>query len=192
MKILLHICCAVCATTCVERLREEGYEVSGFFYNPNIHPEEEYSRRLEETNRLSRTMGFSLIVGDYDTDNWSRQIRGWEKEPEGGRRCSECFRLRLERTKKMTDEKGISAFITTLTLSPHKSAQLINEIGRDIGNNKFLVRDLKKQDGFKRAQQLSKQYNLYHQNYCGCLYSLRKRQENDRIYQKACTIRNKS
>lgn len=171
MKVLLHICCAVCATLCVERLRQEGYQVCGYFYNPNIHPEEEYLRRLEETKKLSGTMGFPLIVGDYDTDEWSGQVKGWEKEPEGGRRCSECFRLRLERTEKIADDQGMPSFTTTLTVSPHKNAQMINEIGQSIGNNLFLVRDFKKQDGFKRAQQLSKQHNLYHQDYCGCIYS---------------------
>ncbi|NQT00137.1 MAG: epoxyqueuosine reductase QueH [Candidatus Omnitrophica bacterium] len=171
MKVLLHICCAVCAAPCVERLRQENHRVSGYFYNPNIQPEAEHHRRLQDTQRLAREMDFPLIAGDYDTDKWLSQIKGWEQEPEGGRRCSECFNLRLERTKEMLKQKVIEAFTTTLTISPHKNAQLINEIGQRIGGDSFLARDFKKQNGFKRAQELSKQHQLYHQDYCGCLYS---------------------
>lgn len=171
MKILLHICCAVCATACVERLREEGHQLCGFFYNSNIQPPGEYLKRLQQTEELARQQDFPLIVGDYDVHQWSLRTKGWEKEPEGGKRCAECFHLRLEETAGVTKEKGFSAFTTTLTLSPHKDSKVINEIGRNVGNNLFLARDFKKQNGFKRAQELSKQYNLYHQDYCGCIFS---------------------
>ncbi len=174
MKILLHICCAVCATSCVERLRQEGYEVCGYFYNPNIQPRQEYLRRLQEVQRLSRAEKFSLIVGDYDLPEWSLRIQGLELEPEGGKRCAECFRLRLESAAKLAREKGYSCFTTTLTVSPHKSAQTINEIGRSVSEDLFLARDFKKRDGFKRAQELSREHALYHQDYCGCIYSLNK------------------
>lgn len=172
MKVLLHICCAVCATYCLQRLRQEGYEVSGYFYNPNIQPEEEYLRRLRETRKLARAENFPLIVGDYNLDDWFAQIKGWEKEPEGGRRCLRCFSLRLKKAAEVAKKKSFSAFTTTLTISPHKNAQAINETGGNIGKGLFLPRDFKKQDGFKRTQELSKQYNFYHQDYCGCIYSL--------------------
>lgn len=172
MKVLLHICCAVCASACLERLRQEGHEVSGYFYNPNIQPKEEYEKRLQETKRLAQRENLALIVGDYDADAWFKRIKGREEEPEGGTRCAECFTLRLSKTLEVARERGFNGFTTTLTVSPHKNAQTINTIGEDIGPGLFLARDFKKQDGFKRAQELAKQYNLYHQDYCGCIYSL--------------------
>lgn len=177
MKILLHVCCAVCVAYCSEKLRQEGHEVTGFFYNPNIQPPGEYLKRLEEAEQLARGQNFPLIVGDYNLDAWSRRIKGWEKEPEGGKRCLQCFGLRLEATAKVAKEKGFSAFTTTLTVSPHKNAELINEIGSDIANGLFLARDFKKQDGFKKTQELARKYNLYHQDYCGCTYSLKEKQQ---------------
>ncbi len=170
---MLHICCAVCAAACVERLRQEGHEVSGYFYNPNIQPPPEYQKRLQETERLSRQQCFPLIVEEDGIGQWQSRIKGLEGEPEGGRRCAGCFSLRLEKTAQLAAEKGFSAFTTTLSVSPHKNSRTINEIGRNVGGGLFLARDFKKQDGFKRAQELSRQYELYHQNYCGCIYSLR-------------------
>jgi predicted adenine nucleotide alpha hydrolase (AANH) superfamily ATPase len=184
MKVLLHICCAVCAASCVERLRKEGHEVSGFFYNPNIQPPGEYLKRLQEIEELARKENFPLIVGDYDIHNWSVRIEGLEDESEGGRRCTECFTLRLENAAHMAQEKGFQAFTTTLTVSPHKDSQRINKIGKDISNGLFLLQDFKKKDGFKRTQELAKKYSLYRQNYCGCIYSLNKRQENGRLHKK--------
>lgn len=171
MKVLLHICCAVCATWCVEKLRQQGYQLTGYFYNPNIQPQEEYLKRLVEVKRLAKLESFPLIFDNYDTDEWFGQIKGLELEPEGGRRCAGCFRLRLERTLGLARERGFPYFTTTLTVSPHKNAQVINEIGEAIGNGLFLARDFKKQDGFKKAQALARDYNLYRQNYCGCVYS---------------------
>lgn len=185
MRVLLHVCCAVCASSCVERLRQQGHEVSGYFYNPNIQPQEEYLKRLQEVRRLAEGEGFPLIVDDYDVDEWFLRIKGLEAEAEGGKRCARCFRLRLEKTARAAKEKGFTAFTSTLTISPHKNAQMINEIGRDIGNGLFLVRDFKKQDGFKRAQELARHYNLYHQNYCGCVYS------NDKLHKETCSSRDK-
>jgi predicted adenine nucleotide alpha hydrolase (AANH) superfamily ATPase len=190
MKVLLHICCAVCATCCVERLRQEGHEVSGYFYNPNIQPQEEYLRRLKETKKLASRESFPLIVGDYDLDDWFAKIKGLEIEPEGGKRCLRCFSLRLKRAREVAKKKSFSAFTTTLTVSPHKDAQAINEIGRNIDNGLFLPRDFKKQNGFKRAQELSRQYNFYHQNYCGCIYSLEARRY-EWLHKKTCSSRHK-
>ena len=175
MKILLHICCAVCACSVVERLKNEGYEVTGYFYNPNIHPEQEYLKRLKETERLAREENFPLITGDYNVEKWFARIKGLEKGPEGGRRCARCFSLRLEKAAEIAKDKGLGLFTTTLTVSPHKNAQVLNEVGSSIAGGLFLARDFKKRDGFKRAQELSKQYNFYHQDYCGCVYSLNER-----------------
>ena len=191
MKILLHICCAVCASSVLERLRQEGHEVIGYFYNPNIHPRGEYLKRLQETEELARRENFPLIIGDYDVNGWFVRTKGLEKEPEGGRRCARCFRLRLEATVKVAKEKGFAAFTTTLTVSPHKNAQAINEIGRKIDQVLFLKRDFKKQDGFKRAQELSRELNLYHQDYCGCIFSLDERKKYGRLHKKTCSSRDK-
>ena len=192
MKVLLHICCALCATSCLERLRKEGHEVSGYFCNPNIQPRGEYLKRLQETKRLARREDFPLLVDDYNVDEWFTQIKGLEKEPEGGRRCARCFALRLEKTAKLTKDEGFNAFCTTLTVSPHKNAESINEIGRNIAPDLFLRRDFKKQDGFKRAQELSRELNLYHQDYCGCIFSLKQRRDNEGLHKKTCSGRHKS
>ena len=191
MKVLLHICCAVCATSCVERLRQEGHQVYGYFYNPNIQPPGEYFTRLQETEELARKENFPLITGNYNVDDWFIHTRGLEKEPEGGRRCAKCFAMRLEKTKELAKEKHFSAFTTTLSVSPHKNAQLINEIGQNIDEGLFLVRDFKKKDGFKRTQEFAQKYNLYRQNYCGCIYSLNGRQKNDRVQKRTRTLRAK-
>lgn len=173
MKILLHICCAVCASVCVYRLREEGYEVHGLFYNPNIQPPAEYLLRLQAVEELARQENFLLFTGDYDVHSWSKRVEGLEKESEGGQRCAECFRLRLQKTRETARAKHIPVFTTTLTVSPHKDARKINQIGQDAGNGAFLARDFKKGDGFAQAAQLAKKYCLYRQHYCGCIYSRR-------------------
>ena len=171
MKVLLHICCAVCATASIERLREEGNSVSGYFYNPNIHPQSEYLNRLKETKNLAREIDLSLIVGEYRVEDWFGPVKGLEDEPEGGRRCVVCFRLRLNQTCRLARQNGFDGFTTTLTISPHKNSKTINNIGREIGGPFFLERDFKKKEGFKRAMALSEKYGLYHQHYCGCIFS---------------------
>lgn len=120
---------------------------------------------------LARGQNLPLLAGDYDPDTWFTATKGLENEPEAGKRCAQCFKMRLEKTVRQAKAKGFTAFTTTLTISPHKNVQLINEIGRDVGQGLFLAHDFKKQDGFKRAQELSREYGLYHQDYCGCLYS---------------------
>jgi len=173
MKVVLHICCGVCAAGAVEALTKEGHEVAGFFYNPNIHPAEEYQRRLETTQRVARELNFWLEVPSYEPEEWLSQTSSLKDEPEGGRRCQVCYRLRLEKTYDYMAACGADAFTTTLTISPHKSAQIINKLGQEIGGEKFLVRDFKKKDGFKRAVQLARQWELYRQDYCGCIYSFK-------------------
>lgn len=171
MKVALHICCGVCAASVVERLAYEGHEVTGFFYNPNIQPEEEYERRLEATRKVSQELDFPLEAGEYEPKDWFEQIRGLEQEPKGGERCEVCFRMRLAQTYRFMKDIRADAFSTTLTVSPHKSAETVNAIGHDIGEDAFLARDFKKKEGFKRAMELAKRWNLYRQNYCGCIYS---------------------
>ncbi len=170
-KILLHICCGVCASSVAAKLREKNFDVVGFFYNPNIHPEEEYLKRLDVAREVARILGLELILGAYDKDAWFANTKGLENEPEGGRRCSVCFKMRLKETQKKARELNINKFTTTLTVSPHKSTKIINELGRAVSPSEFLVSDFKKQNGFKLAMEFAKRYNLYRQNYCGCIYS---------------------
>lgn len=170
-KVLLHICCGVCASSVVQKLREENLDVTGFFYNPNIHPREEYFRRLELAEQVAGILKFELIPGAYDKEDWFRRTGGLENEPEGGLRCPICFRMRLEETQKKAKEMGVKKFTTTLTVSPHKKSEVVNEIGRAVSASEFLSRDFKKQDGFKLAMEFAKRYNLYRQDYCGCIYS---------------------
>jgi len=172
MKVLLHICCGVCAAGVVERLNQEGHTVSGFFYNPNIYPEEEYERRLDVARSVARELKFTLDVPLYNPEEWSTLAGSLDKEPEGGARCQECYRLRLTRTFQFLGETGYDVFTTTLTVSPNKRADIINRIGVDIGGDRFLARDFKKKDGFKRSNEMARQWGLYRQHYCGCLYSI--------------------
>ena len=172
-KLLLHICCAPDATVAFQRLSDD-YQVTGFFYNPNIHPESEYTLRLEEAGKLSKSFGVELIKPSYDAEEWFSSIKGYEKEKEGGLRCMGCFFMRMEKTAIFAKENGFEAFTTNLTVSPHKNADLINSIGEKISktyNIKFLPQNLKKNDGFKISVELSRKHNLYRQNYCGCKFS---------------------
>ncbi len=169
----LHICCGVCAAGAAERLLSEGHEVLGFFFNPNIYPEEEYWRRLAVARRVAAELGFPLEVPPYDPAPWQAATEGLAQEPEGGRRCEACFRLRLQETYRYMQESGAEAFTTTLTTGPRKPAAVINRIGSEIGGDRFLARDFKKKAGFQRAITLAKEWGLYRQSYCGCQYSRR-------------------
>ena len=172
MKILLHICCGVCAAGVARQLKEEGHDVTGFFYNPNIYPEEEYKRRLDVTRDVAGRIGFKLEEGANDYVEWQGVVRGLEGEPEGGKRCAVCFRMRLEETYKHFLAGAFDAFTTTLTVSPMKNADLINVIGQDIAGEKFLQSNFKKKEGFKKTMALAREWDLYKQNYCGCEYSI--------------------
>jgi predicted adenine nucleotide alpha hydrolase (AANH) superfamily ATPase len=173
MKIALHICCAVCASAAAERLMQEGHQVQGFFYNPNIYPEEEYRLRLANVCKAAGELGFPLVEGAYLPQEWSKAVVTLESEPEGGKRCPVCFRLRLSGTYEFMLKSGCEAFTSTLTMGSNKSGTLIGQIGREIGAEKFLERDFKKKEGFKRAGELAQKWGLYRQHYCGCIYSLR-------------------
>ncbi|MFC1613070.1 epoxyqueuosine reductase QueH [Patescibacteria group bacterium] len=172
-KILLHCCCAPCAAY-VSELLGLTYDVSLFFYNPNIHPESEYQLRLKEIEHFAHFKEMNLIIGDYNVSEWLQDIKGYENEPECGKRCNICYYERFKKTAKVARRKKFDVWGTTLSISPHKDAEAINKIGRELKNKykiDFLEADFKKNDGFKRSLELSNQYNFYRQNYCGCLFS---------------------
>ena len=176
-RVLLHSCCAPCSSYVIEYL-SKYFKLTIFYYNPNISPEEEYLKRKNEQIRLINTMETKYLVDiidcDYDNDIYESKIKGLENEPERGRRCEVCFKLRLEKTAMKAIELGYDYFGTTLTVSPYKNCNMLNEIGLNISKDmdiKFLVSDFKKKNGYKRSIELSREYNLYRQNYCGCKYS---------------------
>jgi len=174
-KLLLHCCCAPCATYPI-RILSEIFDVTAFFYNPNIYPESEYLARLLEIQKLSQQWQFPLIVGPYESTIWEEQIRGHENDPEGGARCVLCYQLRLQKTAFQAKESHMDYFTTTLSISPHKNADQINAIGEAIASQQgisFYSANFKKKDGFKKSCELSKQEGLYRQNFCGCQYSRR-------------------
>ena len=171
--LLLHCCCAPCATACIEKLRET-FDITAYFYNPNMDSEEEYRLRATEQERLCKTLGIKCVIEEYDFQNFYDAVSGYEKEKEGGLRCQRCFKLRLTKTARYAKENGFDMFATTLTVSPLKNSQLINEIGARIQDEfgiKYLPSDFKKKNGYLRSIELSKEYQLYRQNYCGCIYS---------------------
>lgn len=176
-KLLLHSCCAPCSSYVIEYL-SKLFEISVFFYNPNITDEVEYDTRLNEQKRFIEEFvtpnKVNLITGEYDIDTFYSFARGMAKEPEGGLRCFSCYELRLKKSAKIAKDKGYDFFATTLTVSPYKNAKKINHLGHKIQEDigvRYLVSDFKKKNGYKRSIELSKEYNLYRQNYCGCVYS---------------------
>ncbi|HOW43274.1 MAG TPA: epoxyqueuosine reductase QueH [Candidatus Omnitrophota bacterium] len=172
MKILLHICCGICSSAAIQTLQEEGMEVVGYFYNPNIYPREEYERRLAVARQVAATFGIALVEGEYDSDSWDTAVTGLEGEPEGGRRCSVCFALRLRATSRKAQEMGIMQIATTLSISPHKDAELINALGKEIDPAAYKEYNFKKKDGFKKTIDFAKAHQLYRQHYCGCRFGL--------------------
>lgn len=174
-KLLLHCCCGPCSTAVFERLQED-YEMVCYWFNPNIQPEDEFQRRLDALRTVADEMGFELIVEEGGEEEWQEAVAGLEDEPEGGRRCDVCFRLRLEHAARKAEAFGCDLFTTTLTISPHKPPERVNPQGREAAEGRdieYLADDFKKQDGFKRSVELSKQMGLYRQTYCGCIYSKR-------------------
>jgi len=174
-KLLLHSCCAPCSTTVIERLKEH-FDITIIYYNPNIEPIEEYEKRKQEQIKIIKEYNLNILDCDYDNQLFHNMSKGLENEPEKGIRCHKCYRLRLDYTAKKAKESNFEYFGTTLTVSPYKLSNIINEIGLDLEktyNVKFLVSDFKKQNGYKRSIELSNIYNLYRQNYCGCIYSKR-------------------
>ncbi len=175
-KILVHICCGPDATYGTKMIAERFGNITGYYYNPNIWPREEYYKRLEETRKVAALYSFDLIEGSYEEDEWKVAVSGFEEEPEKGRRCEICIGLRLEECARLAREEGFRAFTTVLSISPKKDAAMINRIGREIGKREglsFIELDLKKKDGFKKSVEISKEMGLYRQNYCGCKFSFR-------------------
>lgn len=173
-QILMHICCAPDATVPVLRLRAKAYEPVGFFYDPNIHPKAEYELRLEQARKLAAIDHFELIEGAYEPERWLAATREFRDEPEGGLRCPRCFGVLLDVAARKAADLGISVFTTTLLISPHKDVRVLEQVGREKGalyGVEFLPEPFRKKDGFRESVSLSKQYSLYRQNYCGCIYS---------------------
>lgn len=179
-KLLLHSCCAPCSSYVLEYL-SKYFEITIVYYNPNISPYDEYKKRLDEQIRLINEMDsinkISLLECSYDNEKYEDIVKGLEEEPERGSRCLKCYKMRLEYTAKMAKDKNYDYFGTTLSVSPYKSSEILNNIGEELSklyNIPYLYSDFKKKEGYKRSIELSKIYNLYRQNYCGCKYSKRK------------------
>ncbi len=188
-RLLLHSCCAPCSSYVLEYL-SKYFEITVFYYNPNISPAEEYEKRAAEQKRLIDELvvkhPIHLVVGDYEPERFYEQSRGLEKEPEGGSRCFKCYRLRLEEAAKLAEEGGYDYFATTLTISPLKNAEKLNEIGEELSqiyHVAHLPSDFKKKNGYRRSVELSAEHGLYRQDYCGCVFS--KREQEDRVRNRA-------
>ena len=175
--LLLHSCCAPCSSACLERLKDK-FKITVLYYNPNIDEEEEYQKRKAEQIRFLQETGWAEFLDcDHDAEAFAKMAQGLENEPERGKRCYACYALRLQKTAELAKEKGFDYFATTLTLSPHKNAEWLNEIGEREGGRyavNYLFSDFKKQGGYYRSTALSAVYNLYRQDFCGCKYSKRK------------------
>lgn len=175
-KLLLHACCGPCSTHVIEILKDE-YDLTLFFYNPNIYPKEEYLKRLDAVKKVSKDMSVPLIIEEYNPSIWENAVRGVEQETENGKRCEICFNLRLEATAEYAKKNNYDMFTTTLTISPYKNAETINTIGKSLEGEygiEFLESDFKKDDGYKKSIELSNKLGLYRQKYCGCVYSMNK------------------
>lgn len=176
-KLLLHSCCAPCSSYVLEYLTNY-FDITVFYYNPNISSYEEYEKRYKEVQRFIHDFGLenkvSFINGSYDNDKYEKLIKGLENETEGGTRCEKCYYLRLEETCRYAKEHGFDYFTTTLSISPYKNSEKLNSIGKKLEDEYdvlYLLSDFKKKNGYKRSIELSREYNLYRQNYCGCIYS---------------------
>ena len=175
--LLLHSCCAPCSSYTLEYL-SRYFSITVFYFNPNISPKAEFDKRFAEQKRLIETLPsenkISLICGDYNYDEFLNVARDYESVPEGGERCFRCYRMRLEKTAELAKQNGFDYFCTTLSISPLKNSQKINEIGFDVAEKygvKWLPSDFKKREGYKRSIELSREYDLYRQNFCGCVFS---------------------
>ena len=181
-ELLLHSCCGPCSSY-VEYLTQY-YHVTLLWYNPNIWPPEENEKRLHYQRKIINALGLeedvSIVIPDYDHDRYLQMVSGLESEPEGGLRCTECFRMRLKEAAEAAERLEIGLYCTTLTVSPHKNAEKINTLGEEIGREhgvRFLPSDFKKRNGYKRSIELSREYDLYRQDYCGCEFAWRGERE---------------
>jgi len=178
-KLLIHSCCAPCSSYVLEYL-SEYFSITIFYYNPNIYPADEYEKRVKEQERLISLMPLknpvTFVEGDYEPQKYYEAVKGHEKDPEGGERCFICYRMRLEEAARIASEGGFDYFTTTLSISPYKNAEKLNEIGQEVARLygvSFLPSDFKKRGGYQRSIELSREYGLYRQNYCGCIFSRR-------------------
>lgn len=176
-SLLLHSCCAPCSSYVLEYIAKH-FKITLFYYNPNISLKEEFDKRVNELHKLLELNGLkddvNIIVPEYDNNEFYSVVEGLEDEPERGKRCYKCYKLRLERTAKYAKDNEFDFFTTTLSISPHKNADWLNEIGEELArvyNIRFLNSDFKKKGGYQRSIELSKEYDLYRQDYCGCVFS---------------------
>ena len=176
-KMLLHSCCGPCSTSVIEKLKED-YDITIFYYNPNIYPQSEYEKRLKTQKEYLKKshQDIQVVDGEYlDSQLFLNEYKGLEECKEGGKRCEKCIYLRIKKTAEYASKNGYEIFASTLSVSPHKNAQLINNLGQDCAqlfNIEYLISDFKKQDGYLNSIKLSKEYDLYRQKYCGCKYSI--------------------
>lgn len=186
--LLLHSCCAPCSSYVLEYL-SKYFAITVFYYNPNIYPKDEFYFRMEEQKRFIEEFSYknkltnpiSFLEGVFEDDRFYEISKGLEDEPERGKRCDKCFELRLGEAGKVASEEGFDYFTTTLSISPHKDASKLNDIGEKISKEvgvKYLYSDFKKRNGFKRSTEISSKYNMYRQDYCGCVYSYNERHLN--------------
>jgi len=178
-KILIHLCCAICGVAMIEKLKE-NFEPVIFFYNPNIYPEGEYEKRKEAVIKLAKIYDIEFFEEEYDTKNWTKKIKGKEKEPERGSRCYDCFEIRLEKTAIFAKKNNFKIFTTSLFVSPFKDEKVINGIGKKV-SGKYKIDYLSmseiiddKKENWKKTKELSQKYNFYSQKYCGCIFSMNK------------------
>ena len=180
--LFLHSCCAPCSSYVLEYL-SQYFKITVYYYNSNIYPPEEYEERTGEVERLIRELParypISFLAGEYRPEQFYEAVKGHEKDPEGGERCGICFALRLEEAARLAKEGNFDYFTTTLTISPMKDAARLNQIGEEMGEKygvSYLDSDFKKKNGYKRSTELSREYHLYRQDYCGCVFSMRERE----------------
>ena len=174
-RLLLHACCAPCSSYCLEYLKD-FFDITLFFYNPNISSADEWEKRLNELKRLVKEMSLDIdiVCPPYDPSEFLDKVKGFENYPEGGERCGICYALRLKKACDFAEDNGFEYYCSTLSISPHKNAQKLNAIGEALANGKrvkHLPNDFKKKGGYLRSIELSKEYNLYRQDFCGCVYS---------------------
>jgi len=173
-KLLLHTCCAPCSIAIIDELRQK-FIVTVFFYNPNIYPEEEYLKRKKEVIRVCKEWGVSMVDMDYETEIWRNKINGLENEPEGGVRCAQCFKMRLNKTAYYAKQNGFNYFASSLTSGRNKDAEIINPLGDALGvfyNVNYYAEDWKKNGRQEKSRKMIEDRGIYRQNYCGCIYSL--------------------
>lgn len=182
-RLLLHSCCAPCSSYVLETLSSD-FSITVFYYNPNIYPAEEYWKRVKEQEEFIRKLPvrypISFLEGIYDTERFYDTVKGMEKIPEGGERCFACYRLRLSEAVREAEKGEFDYVTTTLTISPMKNAQKLNEIGEELcaeTSVRWLPSDFKKKNGYKRSTELSREYGMYRQDYCGCVFSMKERDE---------------